>query len=149
MHFLSSAKWVASWGLRRQLVSTKQKAEDFSFWLPCNLGVWDIWLISNPVLWPNSQEGKGSQTREKVAYFLVFWGRLHTWRQHMQYRYFLQGRNYTNVFVNEYVARLPISKYNSLGPVIRDLLFFYSLPQWSSVICIKSWHIVFHLASRE
>lgn len=58
----------------------------------------------------------------------------------MQYRFFLQGRNYTNVFVNERVVRLPISKYNSLGPVIRDLLFFSSLPhtEWSSVICIKS-----------
>lgn len=118
MHFLSRCKVSGYFRISHTASLHQTKDRRLSFWPPCSLGVWGVWLISNSVLWPHSQEGKGSQTREKFAYFLVFWDicthgdRIYSTNN---FSTFLQGRNYTNVFVNDCVVWLAMSKHHFLG----------------------------------
>lgn len=132
MHFLAQCKVSGYFKIAHTVSLHQTKAKDFSFWLSCTLGMWDLWLVNNLVLLAQlpgrgrvTDQGGGQETRcllpsvlghERKGPFAPIETE-YTWYSKVFSR-FSASRNYTNVFVSKHVVRLAISKHTFLGPVI-------------------------------
>lgn len=131
MHFLSNCKVSGHFRIAHTVSLHQTKAEDFSFWLTCTLGMWDLWLVNTLVLLAQLP-GRGRVTEQEGQ---ETWCLLPSVLGHGQkgpfapteteytryskdFQPFFASRNHTNVFVNKHVVRLAIFKHNFLGPVM-------------------------------